>query len=79
MIRQRLDEALVARMLYPSRARSRDAVLRGLVRLCWRQMLRRLQAVCQAIRHRQGCKRSKCSWVTTQVVFVLFPPLPGEG
>ena len=31
MIRQRLDEALVARMLYPSRARARDAVLRGLV------------------------------------------------
>jgi 23S rRNA (cytidine1920-2'-O)/16S rRNA (cytidine1409-2'-O)-methyltransferase len=33
MIRQRLDEALVARMLYPSRARSRDAVLRGLVQV----------------------------------------------
>jgi 23S rRNA (cytidine1920-2'-O)/16S rRNA (cytidine1409-2'-O)-methyltransferase len=31
VIRQRLDEALVARMLYPSRARARDAVLRGLV------------------------------------------------
>ncbi len=33
MIRQRLDEALVARMLYPSRARARDAVLRGLVQV----------------------------------------------
>lgn len=33
MIRQRLDEALVARMLYPSRARARDAVLRGLVKV----------------------------------------------
>ena len=33
MIRQRLDEALVARMLYPSRARSRDAILRGLVQV----------------------------------------------
>jgi 23S rRNA (cytidine1920-2'-O)/16S rRNA (cytidine1409-2'-O)-methyltransferase len=29
--RQRLDEALVARGLYPSRARARDAVLRGTV------------------------------------------------
>ena len=29
--RQRLDEALVARGLYPSRARARDAVLRGVV------------------------------------------------
>ena len=33
MIRQRLDEALVARMLYPSRARARDAVLRSLVQV----------------------------------------------
>ena len=33
MIRQRLDEALVARMLYPSRARARDAILRGLVKV----------------------------------------------
>ncbi len=33
MIRQRLDEALVARMLYPSRARARDAILRGLVQV----------------------------------------------
>ena len=33
MIRQRLDEALVARMLYPSRARARDAVLRRLVQV----------------------------------------------
>jgi 23S rRNA (cytidine1920-2'-O)/16S rRNA (cytidine1409-2'-O)-methyltransferase len=33
LIRQRLDEALVARMLYPSRARARDAVLRGLVQV----------------------------------------------
>ena len=33
MIRQRLDEALVARMLYPSRARARDGVLRGLVQV----------------------------------------------
>ena len=33
MIRQRLDEALVARMLYPSRARSRDAILRGHVQV----------------------------------------------
>lgn len=31
MIRQRLDEALVARQLYPSRARARDAILRGTV------------------------------------------------
>ena len=30
-IRQRLDEALVARGLYPSRSRARDAVLRGTV------------------------------------------------
>jgi 23S rRNA (cytidine1920-2'-O)/16S rRNA (cytidine1409-2'-O)-methyltransferase len=33
VIRQRLDEALVARMLYPSRARARDAILRGLVKV----------------------------------------------
>ena len=33
MIRQRLDEALVARMLYPSRARARDGVLRGFVQV----------------------------------------------
>ena len=33
MIRQRLDEALVARMLYSSRARARDAILRGLVQV----------------------------------------------
>jgi 23S rRNA (cytidine1920-2'-O)/16S rRNA (cytidine1409-2'-O)-methyltransferase len=31
VIRQRLDEALVARQLYPSRARARDAILRGTV------------------------------------------------
>lgn len=31
MIRQRLDEALVARQLYPSRARARDAILRGTI------------------------------------------------
>ncbi|MCA3562320.1 MAG: TlyA family RNA methyltransferase [Aestuariivirga sp.] len=31
--RQRLDEALVARGLYPSRSRARDAVLRGTVRI----------------------------------------------
>jgi 23S rRNA (cytidine1920-2'-O)/16S rRNA (cytidine1409-2'-O)-methyltransferase len=31
VIRQRLDEALVARQLYPSRARARDAVLRGTI------------------------------------------------
>ena len=31
MIRQRLDEALVARKLYVSRARARDAILRGTV------------------------------------------------
>ncbi len=31
MIRQRLDEALVARQLYVSRARARDAVLRGTI------------------------------------------------
>ncbi|CAN5278442.1 TlyA family rRNA (cytidine-2'-O)-methyltransferase [soil metagenome] len=31
MIRTRLDEALVARGLYPSRARARDAILRGTV------------------------------------------------
>jgi len=31
--RQRLDEALVARGLYPSRARARDAVLRGVVQV----------------------------------------------
>jgi 23S rRNA (cytidine1920-2'-O)/16S rRNA (cytidine1409-2'-O)-methyltransferase len=31
--RQRLDEALVARGLYPSRARARDAVLRGAVQV----------------------------------------------
>lgn len=30
-VRQRLDEALVARGLYPSRSRARDAVLRGTV------------------------------------------------
>jgi 23S rRNA (cytidine1920-2'-O)/16S rRNA (cytidine1409-2'-O)-methyltransferase len=30
-IRQRLDEALVARGLYPSRSRARDAILRGTV------------------------------------------------
>jgi 23S rRNA (cytidine1920-2'-O)/16S rRNA (cytidine1409-2'-O)-methyltransferase len=31
--RQRLDEALVARGLYPSRSRARDAVLRGTVKI----------------------------------------------
>ena len=31
MIRQRLDEALVARQVYPSRARARDAILRGTI------------------------------------------------
>jgi 23S rRNA (cytidine1920-2'-O)/16S rRNA (cytidine1409-2'-O)-methyltransferase len=31
VIRQRLDEALVARQLYPSRARARDAILRGTI------------------------------------------------
>ena len=31
--KQRLDEALVSRGLYPSRARARDAVLRGTVRI----------------------------------------------
>jgi 23S rRNA (cytidine1920-2'-O)/16S rRNA (cytidine1409-2'-O)-methyltransferase len=31
LIRQRLDEALVARQLYPSRARARDAILRGTI------------------------------------------------
>ncbi len=31
MIRQRLDEALVARQLYSSRARARDAILRGTI------------------------------------------------
>ncbi len=31
MIRQRLDEALVARQLYASRARARDAILRGTI------------------------------------------------
>lgn len=31
MIRQRLDEALVARQLYVSRARARDAILRGTI------------------------------------------------
>ena len=31
--RQRLDEALVARGLYPSRSRARDAVLRGTVKV----------------------------------------------
>lgn len=32
-IKQRLDEALVSRGLYPSRSRARDAVLRGTVRV----------------------------------------------
>jgi 23S rRNA (cytidine1920-2'-O)/16S rRNA (cytidine1409-2'-O)-methyltransferase len=31
MIRQRLDEALVARQIYTSRARARDAILRGTI------------------------------------------------
>jgi 23S rRNA (cytidine1920-2'-O)/16S rRNA (cytidine1409-2'-O)-methyltransferase len=43
--RQRLDEALVARGLCPSRSRARDAVLRGTVRVDGEQVLKPSQPV----------------------------------
>ncbi|MEI7597692.1 MAG: TlyA family RNA methyltransferase [Aestuariivirga sp.] len=43
--RQRLDEALVARGLYPSRSRARDAVLRGTVKVDGEQAVKPSQMV----------------------------------
>ncbi|MCA3555871.1 MAG: TlyA family RNA methyltransferase [Aestuariivirga sp.] len=44
-VRQRLDEALVARGLYPSRSRARDAVLRGTVKVDGERAAKPSQAV----------------------------------